>query len=216
MTKVPIKGTIVPNMSTIEQIQDEASALFGKTRREVLDLLFGQPDRDFYVREIIAHLDLGRGSVQRELSRMTEAGLLVRTTRGNQVYYQANRQSPVFKELVSFIIKTTGVAGAVREALAPLSGKLAAALIFGSFAEGGSRAASDVDVMVIGDITFKEVSTALTPAQGKLGREINPTVYSVSEFKRKVKSKQHFLIAVMEGPKIMVLGDEDELRAMVE
>ena len=202
-------------MSTSEIVIDEASALFGRTRRAVLDLLFGQPSQDFYVREIIAHVGLGRGSVQRELSRLTDAGLLVRTGRGNQVFYQANRKSPVFEELTSFIIKTTGIAGALREALAPLSGRLAIAFIFGSFADGTDKPASDVDIMVIGDITFKEVSAALTPVQGRLGREINPSVYSVSEFKKKVKSKHHFLTAVLEGSKIMVVGEEDELKAMV-
>lgn len=202
-------------MSTSEIVMDEASALFGRTRRAVLDLLFGQPDQDFYVREIIAHVGLGRGSVQRELSRLKDAGLLVRTSRGNQVFYQANRKSPVFEELASFIIKTTGIAGALREAMAPLSGRLAVAFIYGSLADGTDRPASDVDIMVIGDITFKEVSAVLTPVQGRLGREINPTVYSVSEFKKKVKAKHHFLTAVLEGSKILVVGEEDELKAMV-
>ncbi len=206
---------MVPIMSTIEIVPDEASALFGRTRRALLDLLYGQPSQDFYVREIIAHLGLGRGSVQRELSRLTDAGLLIRTSRGNLVFYQANRQSPVFEELRSFIIKTTGIAGVVREALAPFSDKLTSAFIYGSLVTGTEKSTSDVDIMVIGDATFKEISTALTPVQGRLGREINPTVYSVSEFKKKAKSKHHFVTAVLERPKIMLVAEEDELKRMV-
>jgi len=195
---------------------DESSALFGKTRREVLALLFGRPDQAFYVREIINHLRVGQGSVQRELSRLAGASILDRTVRGNQVFYQANRSSPVFEELRSFMMKTTGAADIIRGALEPMMSMLKIAFIHGSIAAGKDTSSSDIDIVVIGNVSFKDVSAALTPVQGRLGREVNATVYSTSEFKRKVKSGHHFTSSVLGEPRIMVFGDEDDLKRMVE
>jgi len=199
----------------VERAEDDiASALFGKTRREVLALLYGNPDSTYYVMEIIGYLRLGRGSVQRELSRLSQAGLLVRSRKGNQVLYQANRNCPVYDEIWSLMVKTTGVATAIAEALSPLEAKIEAAFIFGSFATGEATAESDVDVAVIGSTTFREVSSELSKVQTRIAREVNPTVYSASEYSRKVKSGHHFVKAIDEGQKLFMIGSEDELRAM--
>lgn len=98
-----------------------ATTLFGQTRRNVLALLFGRPDEDFYLREVVRHTCAGMGAVQRELAALTESGLITRKPRGKHVYFQANRQSPVFDEIRSLIDKTAGVADVVRSALQDLT-----------------------------------------------------------------------------------------------
>jgi len=198
-------------MGTVKQFDKIGSTLFGKTRRAVLGLLFGHTNESFYVRQIVRVTGAGTGAVQRELLALADAGLLERTVRGQQVYYQANRACPVFEEIRSLILKTAGVADVIRGALAPLADRIAAAFVYGSFARGAERQGSDVDLLIVGDVAFREAVVALGPAQTALSREINPSVYSVAEWRRKIRSSHHFLTAVLTGPRIMILGDEREL-----
>ncbi len=193
-----------------------ASALFGKTRYSVLSLLFVNDERSFYLREIIRALGLGRGTVQRELAQLCEAGLILRSRRGNQVFYRANRESPIFHELRSLMVKTAGVSDIIKVALSHLQDKISVAFIFGSLAEGKDTAASDVDLVVIGSVSLSEVVSALQDAQGAIGREINPVVYGTGEFCRRLGEKQHFVNSVYEAPKIFVIGDERELKRLAE
>ena len=202
--------------TTLEPIRDIATVLFGKTRLAVLALLFTHDSETFYLREIIGLLGLGRGAVQRELSRLTEAGLVLRTVSGNQVHYQANRQSFVFDEIKSLMTKTTGVADVLLDALRGFDSRIKFALIYGSTANGTADAISDVDLCVIGDTSFADISNALSGAQLTLGRDVNPTVYSLREFKKKLREGHHFVNAVCDGPKIFLIGDADELRKMGE
>jgi len=190
------------------------TALFGRTRREVLALFYRRPERSFYLRQVIRGLGIGQGSVQRELARLAGAGLLVRTRMGSQVHYQANAASPVFSELKSLMVKSAGVADVLREALAPLTEQIRVAFLYGSLARGGGGAESDVDVMVIGDASFGNVVTALQPAQEVIGREVNPSVYSAKEFSAKLRAKHHFLGSVINAPKVFLAGSEHELKRL--
>lgn len=187
------------------------AALFGKTRRSLLALFYGHPDRSFYLREVVRTIGAGQGAVQRELAQLTAVGLLLRTRRGNQVYYQANPQTPVFTELKSLIVKTAGVADVVREALAELAENIIVAFVHGSLARGRGQAGSDVDLVVIGDLSFGEVVTALRPAQERLQREVNATVYSATEFRKKLRAGHQFLTRIMTTPKIFLAGGDHEL-----
>ena len=193
-----------------------SAALFGKTRRAVLGLLFLHADRSYYVREIVRAADVGQGSVQRELRNLTAAGIIDREERGKQVHYRANRQSPVFEELRSLMVKTTGLADVLREALYPLADTIRVAFVYGSMATGEMDARSDVDLMVVGDVGFGAVVTALQEAQQKLSREVNPTVYPPAEFRQKLRANHHFLTRVTVGPKVFLIGDERDLRAVGE
>jgi len=188
--------------------------LFGKTRRAVLALLFTNPERSYYMREIIMELGLWRGTVQRELASLTEAGLLARSVEGNQVHFKANIDSPVFNELQSIMVKTAGIAEVIGHSLASLSSRIKTAFLYGSIAGGTFTANSDIDLLVISEAGFKEVVKALAEAQARLSREINPSVYTESEFQKKLQSGQHFLSSVVKGPKILVIGDEDELAGL--
>jgi predicted nucleotidyltransferase len=193
-----------------------ASVLFGKAQQAVLGLLFGRPDESFYVREIVRATRVGQGAVQRKLQRLAEAGIIDRVVRGRQVFYQANRRCPIFAELQGLVVKTADVADVLRAALAPLVDRIVVTFIFGSFASGEPRKTSDVDVLVVGDATFGAIVSALSAAQEKLVRDVNPSVYPVAEFRQKLVASHHFLTSVLNGPKIFLVGDERELTGVAE
>ena len=193
-----------------------AEALFGKTRRNVLSLLFGRPDEQFYMRQIARMTGVSTASVQHELARLTEAELVIRSPDGKQVYYRANTVSPVFSEIRSLMEKTVGAVAVLRTTLSEFSGegRIDLAFLYGSFASGTQVSASDVDVMVIGDTTLSELIPVLRQAQDRLGREINPSVYPRAEFQERLRAGEHFVSRVLERPKIMLIGTEDELEKL--
>ncbi|MGD1100806.1 MAG: nucleotidyltransferase domain-containing protein, partial [Terriglobia bacterium] len=168
-------------------------------------------DEAYYLRQLVRSGGLGLGAVQREVKRLAEAGILRRTVRGHQVYFQANPECPVFAELKGLVVKTAGAADVLREALAPLAGRIKVAFIYGSVARFQQRNASDVDLMVLGEVSFGEVIAALRAAQELVHREINPTIYSPAEFRSKLKAHHHFLSSVLRNEKVFVMGDEHEL-----
>ena len=208
---VPKKGTIVPEKGTGKEHPALADSLFGETRKTMLALFYGHVDESYYVRQVVKIVGAGIGIVHRELERLTNSGIINRETRGNQVYYTANKDCPIFEELRGLVVKTFGVADVLRTALAPLAERIKAAFIYGSFARGEENQKSDIDVMVIGNVKFTEIAVALHEAQEKLRREVNPTVYSLKEFKEKVAAKHHFLTSVLGAEKIFLAGNENEL-----
>jgi len=185
--------------------------LFGKTRQTLLALLYTRADEEHLQESLIQLAGLGRGTVQRELEFLERAGVVRRTLRGRQVYFQANRDSLIYAELRGLVVKTAGVADALRAALAALAGRIRVAFVYGSVARGSERRASDVDLMVIGEASFAEVSDALGRVQEAIGREVNPSVYAPADFRAKVAAKQHFLSTVLKDEKIFLIGDAHEL-----
>jgi predicted nucleotidyltransferase len=191
---------------------DLADLLFGRTRGAVLALLYGRADQSFYTREIAREVDGSVGAVQRELENLSKVGLILRKSVGSQVFYQASRDTPIFSEMRALINKTIGIFGVLRSALRPLSNRIVAAFVYGSVAREEETEQSDVDLMVVGKATLDEVLSRLSAAEKGIGRSINPTVYSVAEFKSKLAAENHFLSSVLKGKKVFLLGDEDELR----
>ena len=189
-------------------------ALFSKGRRELLGLLFSNAEKSLYLRQIVRVLGIGQGVVQRELSRLSDAGLITRTRVGSQVHYQANRESPVFNELKSLMVKTAGLAEVLREALSRVADRIEVAFLFGSFARSEERARSDVDVMVVGEVSFGEVISAMQPAQKRIGREVNPVVFSAQEYRARRKSKDRFVQTVLNSSKVFLIGGEHELKRL--
>jgi len=190
--------------------------LRSKLRAKVLGWLFSHPDERYFVRQLTTLLGEDSTNVSRELARLEKTGILVSTTEGKQKYYQANRRSPLFNELHGLIVKTAGVADVLRSALAPAMERIKVAFVFGSIASGGERRTSDIDMMVVGRISFEDVVSLLSPAEEKLGREVNPVVYPITEFKQKVKEDHHFVKTVLEGEKIFLIGDEGELARLAK
>lgn len=191
-----------------------ADVLFGQIRGGVLALLYGRADESFYVRQIARQMNASVGAVQRELEKLAKVGLIVRTSVGNQVFYQVNRHNPVFSEMRALVGKTVGVFNSLRSVIEPLSEQIESAFVYGSVARQEEMAESDIDVMVIGNVRLDVVLSCLSQVSATLGRPVNPTVYSVREFKRKLQAGNHFLNAVVRGRKVFLVGDEDELRKM--
>ena len=211
MKVVLILSTIVLEMSTTAGLAD---LLFGRTRGAVLALLYGRTDQSFYTREIAREVHASVGAVQRELENLSKVGLITRKSVGSQVFYQANRDTAIFPEMRALVNKTIGVFGVLRSSLRPLSKRIVVAFVYGSVARDEETAQSDIDLMVVGTATLDQVLSRLSIIEKSIGRPINPTVYSVAEFKSKLETGNHFLNSVLEGQKVFLLGDEDELRKM--
>jgi len=177
--------------------------------------LYGQADKPFYVRQIARHLNASVGAVQRELEKLAQVGLIVRTSLGNLVFYQVNQTNPVFSEMRTLVGKTVGIFHILHSALERLSERIALAFVYGSVARQEETAESDIDVMIIGQVELDEVLSRLADAETALGRAVNPTIYSPQEFKLKLKAGNHFLNAVLYGSRVFLVGNEDELRKMV-
>jgi len=211
MTNAPNMGANAPILGATGETTSLADALFGKTRRAVLGLLFGHPDEGFYMRQIARILNLGQGALLRELQRLAAAGILLREAQGRQVYYRANKACPIYTDLQGLLLKTVGLADVLRAALAALAERIEVAFVYGSMAKGNAKAVSDVDIMVIGEVTFAEVVAALNPVQDTLRREVNPSVYSAEELKLRARTGNPFLTTVLRDPKLFLIGGEDEL-----
>lgn len=187
-------------------------ALFTKTQRRVLGLLFGNPDRSYYANEIVRYVGAGIGAVQRELERLEAAHLVTASRIGNQKHYQANHEAPIFEELRGIVLKTFGVADHLRAALAPLAKRIRAAFIYGSVAKGADTARSDIDVMIVSDeLSFPEAIQALTKAEREIQRSINPSVYGLADWRRKLAEEGGFLQRVLVQPRIFLIGSDDDL-----
>jgi uncharacterized protein len=191
-----------------------ADLLFGRTRGAIMALLYGHADQSFYTRQIAREVEASVGAVQRELENLSKVGLIIRSSMGSQVFYQANRDAPIFREMQTLVNKTVGIFSVLRSALHPLANRVSVAFVYGSLAREEETAKSDVDLMVVGKATLNEILSRLSTVEKSIGRPINPTVYSVAEFKSKLANGNHFLTAVIKGQKAFLLGDEDELRKM--
>ncbi len=191
-----------------------ANALFSNVQQHVLGLLFANADKSFYTNEIVRFVDSGIGVVQRELETLVKSDLISVKKIGNQKHYQANPNSPIFAELRGIMLKTVGLADTLRLALLPLSDKIDAAFIYGSIANGKDTAKSDIDVLIIGKkLAYADVYNALNAEEAKLGRPVNPSIYSINEIKRKIAEDNAFVTRVLEQPKIFLIGSADDFPA---
>lgn len=226
---IPNMGITIPNLGiamaeTSRQVAPEltdgtaaaagtglADALFTSTQQKVLGLLFGKPDRSFYVTQIMGLARSGRGAVQRELQRLENAGLVTVHSIGNQKHYQANRESPLFDELCSIVRKTVALEGPLRTAVESLPGGVYLALIYGSVAKGEDNAASDIDLLLVADdLTLEQVFAAMSPAEALLARKVNPSLYTREEFRRRRNRGNAFLKRVLNGPVIPLVASNDD------
>ena len=187
-----------------------ADALFTTTQQRVLALLFGQPQRSFYTSELIELTGSGSGAVQRELQRLASSRLVNVTSIGTQKHYQANPDCPVYQELVGIVRKTVALVEPIRQALAPFANRITLAMLYGSVVQGTDTADSDIDLLVTADdLMLEDLYAALAPVESSLGRKISPTLYTVSEFNARRSAKSPFLIRVLKGEHLVLIGKED-------
>ena len=200
----------------LPQAPQLVGVLFGAYRRQILALLLLRADENFHVREIGRLTGVPAGSLHRELKLLSDAGLLQRSVVGNQVRYQVDRACPLHEELAGIFRKTAGLADVLRDALAPIAGKIRLAFIFGSVAQGKERSNSDVDVLVVGAVSFAAVVAALSRAGERLRREVNPVVMTTAAFEAKLAKRDRFAARVAREPKIFLLGYAGEFAELAE
>jgi DNA-binding transcriptional ArsR family regulator len=185
--------------------------LISKTKQNILSATLLKPDKWWYLSDLAKHLKTRPSSLQRDLLRLTVADILEKRQEGNRTYYRANTECPIFNELQGLLIKTVGIRDKLASALQPLSQDIHIAFIYGSIAKKEEMSTSDVDIMIIGNVNLADVVSLSKPAEIIIGREINPTVYQPNEFKKGLTDKSNFLMEVMEGEKVFIIGNESKL-----
>jgi predicted nucleotidyltransferase len=190
------------------------NSLLTKTKQKILGPVFLNSDREFYLREITRMTGVSHGTLHRELKTLVSDGILNSRKQGNQVFYSVNKENPIFAELKGIVLKTFGIIDILQTVIKPFKKKIKVGFIYGSIARGEDTARSDIDVMIIGEITFLETAEAFEKAEKSLGREINPTIYPISEFRTKVKEDNHFINSILNSQLIFFAGSIDDLRKL--
>ena len=190
--------------------------MFGAYRRKLLATLMLRPGERYHVRELGRMTGMSAGSIHRELKVMAESGLLIREQVGNQVLYHANQDCPIYQELAAIFRKTIGLADLLHDALEDLADKIELAFVFGSMATGRQKSTSDIDVLVLGDVTLAEVVVALSPLRQTLGREINPVAMTTDNFLAQLDQRERFAMRVLIEQKVFVTGDEHDFAELVK
>jgi predicted nucleotidyltransferase len=199
---------------TTKSIQNDPvleASFTSQARVEILELLFLVSSNRHYLRDIAALTKQPIRAVQRELARLEANGLVRSCTEGNRKYFQADRDLSVFPEIRALLMKTAGMKELVQQRLVEAVDSIQIAFLFGSYARGNETPSSDIDLMVIGDITGRSLAKILTPAREILGRELNPVIMNPEEFQQKILVKDPFIQSVLREPKIFLVGDNDEL-----
>ncbi len=186
--------------------------LSSRVRAEVFRLLFGIQKSELHVRELARRSGMNEASVRQELRKLDGLGLVSRRKDGNRVCYCANRKHPLYTEIHSLVIKTAGLVEIMQRALQEADVSLV--FIFGSVARGEENADSDIDLAVIGNTGLRNVTSLLSGMSGQLGREINPHVMSNDEYRKRMKSGDHFVTHVLKGPKLFIVGTNHDLETM--
>ncbi len=196
--------------------KDMTAVLFPSTKRKILALFFLNPDQEYYFSEVVRLTGTRQGVIQRELKNLAEAEILNTEKRGRQKFYSVNRRHPIFQDLRNIIFKTFGVIGEIKNVLEPFGERIEFAFVYGSFARGREVSGSDLDLFLVGKVQLEELVSALTPVEQAISREINPTLFSTTEFKKKWSQSNHFLKSVAKAEKEFVIGSEDELRRLAK
>jgi predicted nucleotidyltransferase len=189
-------------------------SLFPSVRQRVLAATFTRPEKWWYLSELAEFLHTRPSSLQRDLSSLERSGILQRRKDGRRTYFKAEVRSPIFRELRSIFEKTAGLIPTLRIALRPFANKIVCAFVYGSIARHDEHAASDVDLMVIGNAGLGDLAPSLRKAEKRLGREVNVTNYSTHEFRKKVAERDHFLTTVLRSSLEFVKGDRRDLDAV--
>ncbi len=186
-------------------------AIISKTKQKILSATLLKPDKWWYLSNLAKNLKTSPSSLQRGLLKLSDADILEKRQEGNRTYYRANTNCTIFNELQGILIKTVGICDKLASALQPLLQQIHTAFIYGSIARREEMSTSDVDIMIIGKIKLADVVMKFKPVEKIIDREINPTVYQINEFKKGLRDKSNFLMEVMEGEKVFIIGNENKL-----
>ena len=190
--------------------------LFGSEARvRILTLFMLNSASDFYLREISQRTGLPVRAVERTVKSLFEIGLLQRERRGNSVYFRVNRNFTILPELQAIVLKTVGLGDRLREAFSEME-QVETAFVYGSYASNEQDPESDVDIFVIGSILSRRLTPILSQLEKELGREINTVVFTSKELRQRLSDNDHFVHSVLSGPKVLLVGNEEALRSLVE
>jgi len=189
-----------------------AELLSSRARAEIFRLLFSGTGVELHVREIERRSGLNDSTLRQELRKLVRLDLVHSRKDSNRVYYRAKTENPLYPEIRNLVLKTSGLSDVLKSALKDK--RIRAAFVFGSIARGEEKAGSDVDLIVIGQLGLRDLSRLLSGIEEKIGREVNPHVLHEDEFRKRIRTKEHFVSSVMESPKIFIIGSQDELETM--
>jgi DNA-binding transcriptional ArsR family regulator len=195
------------------QYEPTAELLSSRGRAELFRLLFGPAHRELHVRELERRTGLSDATVRQELKKLSRLGVVEARRDGNRTCYRANDAHPLYPDIRNLVLKTSGLTDVLREVL-DRAGDIKLAFVFGSIAGDTAKGHSDIDLMVIGTISLRQLSKRLSGLEAKLGREVNPHVLTPEEFARHAGERNHFITAVLKGPWLFVVGSEDVLRKL--
>jgi predicted nucleotidyltransferase/DNA-binding HxlR family transcriptional regulator len=189
-----------------------AELLSSRARAEIFRLLLSGTGEELHVREIERRSGLNDSTLRQELRKLVRLDLVQSRRDSNRVYYRAKTENPLYPEIRNLVLKTSGLADALKSALKDK--RIRVAFVFGSIARGEEKAGSDVDLMVIGQLGLRDLSRLLSGIEEKIRREVNPHVLHEDEFRKRIRAKEHFVSSVMESPKIFIIGSHHELEEM--
>jgi len=190
------------------------AALFPEVRIRILAATILRPEKSWFLTELATFLNTSPSSLQREVESLSEAGILRQWRDGRRLYIAAERDCPIFSDLAHLLEKTAGLIPFMRQEFEPFKKKIQLAFVYGSIAQSLERPDSDIDLMIVGKLGLSDLVPTLRSAEERLGRPVNATIYSIEEFRRKLKTHDHFLTSVLKGNKLFIKGDEHELAAV--
>lgn len=183
-----------------------------QARAEIFRILFDGRKDELHLRELVRRSGLALRTIQSEIKNLIELDLVRTEQDGNRLNIKANEQHPLYPDICSIVSKTSGYIGLLKANLAKLD--IDAAFIFGSMAKGTSKAHSDIDLIIVGRTGLRQLSPILRKISERVGREINPHVYTLQTWSEKVSRKDHFVTSVGKEKKSFLIGDEDVLRKL--
>ena len=189
--------------------------LSSRVKAEVFRLLFGPDARELHVREIARRAKLNEATVRQELSVLAGLHLVALRRDGNRAYYRAETDTPLYTDIRNIVLKTSGLIDILRTALVEKPG-IRLAFVFGSVASGGEKPATDIDLMIIGSVSSRQLSQWLSGVAVQVGRDIKPHVLAPREFSRRSQADDRFVTSVLSAPKLFVIGTAMSLQEWVE
>jgi len=210
-----LSSTTICSQMTSNSSQLGISALFASaSMAPLLRLFMLDPEREYYQRELQRLTSVHLRQLQRDLARLEQSGLVESRSHGNRTYYRAAASHPAFADMRGLVLKTVGLGDVVRDALRSAEVAIDVAFIFGSFAAGDAAAGSDVDLLVVGSVSRRDLAVAVNAAAAELGRELNPVIFTCPEFAERWRADDHFVSTVLAGPRIWLIGDDTTLAAL--
>ena len=189
---------------------DIANVFKSKTRKSLFRIYFSNPENEYYLRELERILGIPVSMIRKELLRLEDDGIFISSKRGNLTYFYLNKSYPLFDELKSIVFKTIGVKGLLKDVFKRIKG-IESAFIYGSFAKNEENANSDVDLFILGKINEDKLVKEIGKLENVLKREINYSLYTRCDLKKKINEKDSFIIDLLENPKVFLIGNEDDL-----